>query len=270
MNHRVPILAALLALAAGLTHAGAAAPAVPWALVAVRPHDPGAYTQGLVAHDGVLLESTGDCCPQGGDRSSVRRVDPRTGRVLAITREPSPVFGEGLTVLGGTAWQLTWRNGRAFRYSPGSLARLGEVRHRREGWGLTTSRGRLVASDGTATLRWLRPPDLAVTRRVVVRDGDRPVTRLNELERIGSLIWANVLSEDSIVLIDPATGAVRGRLDLSSLRTRLGRPGEVLNGIARDPVTGHVVVTGKNWDRMFVIRVIGPAPGRPTARSLSR
>ncbi|MBL6634107.1 MAG: glutaminyl-peptide cyclotransferase [Thermoleophilia bacterium] len=250
------ICAAVIGVIAASSMATAvAAPAIPWELVDVRPHDPRAFTQGLVAHRGELLESTGDCCPQGTGQSSIRRVDPATGRVLAIRYLPAPVWAEGVTVLRGVAWQLTWFDGVAYRVSPNSLRRVATLRYPREGWGITTQGGRLVASDGTARLRWLRARDLRVTRTVVVRDGGRPVDRLNELELIGGLIWANVWPGNRIALIRPRDGAVRGWLDLSGLRSRIAPGADVLNGIARDPVTGNVIVTGKNWNRMFVIRL---------------
>lgn len=253
-------LSATFAALATMAGTALAAPTVAWELVDTRPHDPGAFTQGLVAHRGVLLESTGDCCPQGSGRSSIRRVDPRTGRVLAIRRIPAPVFAEGVTVLRGAAWQLTWKDRVAYRVNPDSLRRVATRPYPREGWGITTQGARLVASDGTARLRWLAPPDLRVTRTVVVRDGGRPVTRLNELEMLDGVIWANVWMDDRIALIRPSDGAVRGWVDLSRLRDRIARSGEVLNGIARDPVTGHVIVTGKNWNRMFVIRLTEGVP----------
>jgi glutaminyl-peptide cyclotransferase len=236
------------------------APTLSWTLVDTRPHDPRAFTQGLVAHGGVLLESTGDCCTPGVGESSVRRVDPRTGKVLAILRQPKPTFGEGLTVIGNEAWQLTWKNRVAYRMSARDLRPLATVPYGREGWGLTRDGRRLVASDGSATLRWLATPDLRVTRSVVVRDRGRPVARLNELEMLSGRVWANIWMDDRIAIISPRDGRVRAWLDLGSLRPRLGRAGEALNGIARDPVTGHVVVTGKNWDRMFVIRPTAPIP----------
>ncbi len=234
--------------------AATAAPTLPWELIDTRPHDPTAFTQGLVAHGGVLLESTGDCCTPGIDESSVRRVDPRTGRILAIRRQPEPTYGEGITVLGADAWQLTWLNGVAYRMSASGLRPRATVPYRWEGWGLTRDRARLVASDGSARLRWLSPPALRVTRSVVVRDGATPVVRLNELEMLSGRIWANIWLEDRIAIIAPGDGRVRAWLDLSALRSGVAQGAGVLNGIARDPITGHVIVTGKNWDRMFVIR----------------
>lgn len=254
-------IAAFLALALAATSASGAAPTIGWRLVDTRPHDPRAFTQGLVRHGDVLLESTGACCPGGSVPSTVRRVDPRTGGVLDTQVIPLPLWAEGLTVLRGTTWQLTWLDRVALTLDPGSLEPTSRRPYPFEGWGVTTQREQLVASDGTARLRWLRTPDLRVSRSVVVRDGTRPVEGLNELEMLGGVLWANVWPTDRIALIDPASGRLRAWLDMSSLRSRVGGPIDVLNGIARDPVTGHVVVTGKFWDRMFVIRLTEPVPG---------
>jgi glutamine cyclotransferase len=244
----------LVLVAAGLAVAvpALAAPTVPWRLVAERSHDPDAYTQGLVAHRGVLLESTGLY-----GASSVRRLDPETGRVLKRVALPDRYFGEGLTVHGGRAVQLTWLEQRVLFWSPGTLAARGSRAYDWEGWGLTTDGTSLIASDGSDTLRFLDPATLAVRRSVAVRDGSIAVPFLNELEYRDGIVWANVYRSDRIALIDPATGRVRGWLDLARLRSRLGGQGEVLNGIARDPVSGHMVVTGKLWPRMFAIRLAG-------------
>lgn len=252
MRHALAVVAiALLALAPS----AGAAPTLRWALVAERPHDSTAFTQGLVAHDGILLESTGLY-----GESTVRRVDPATGAVLRSVDLPASQFGEGLAVLRGTALQLTWTNRVLHAYDPATLARTGTRAYRWEGWGLTARRGLLVASDGSARLRFLDPDTLRVVRSVVVRDGSRPIARLNELELIDGLIWANVWMDDRIALIDPTDGRVRAWVDGAALRRRLPTTGEAFNGIARDPVTGHVAVTGKLWPRLFVIRLLEPVP----------
>lgn len=256
---RAAVLFALIWLIPAAAQA-AGAPTIPWRVVDVRPHDATAFTEGLVRDGRVLLESTGPWGPHGQVPSSVRRVNSRTGQVIARRDLPAPLFAEGLTVLEGVAWQLTWLNGVAFSLSPTSLAQSAHVPYPHEGWGLTTQGARLVASDGSARLRWLRTPDLRVTRTVLVRDGTTLVAALNELEMLNGVIWANVYHSDLIALIDPASGRVRGWLDMSPLRSRVGAGADVLNGIARDPVTGHVVVTGKYWDRMFVIRLTRRIP----------
>lgn len=247
------LLASVVVLALGAVPAHAA-PTIPWNLVAERPRDPNAYTQGLVAYRGVLLESTG----QYGE-SSIRRVDPRTGRVLAQVDLEPRYFGEGLTVLRGRAVQLTWLERRVFRWDPATLAARGSQAYRFEGWGLATNGRHLIASDGSATVRWLHPTSLRVVRSVRVRDGRRAVFGLNELEYRSGVLWANVFGSDRIALIDPRSGRVRAWLDMARLRGRI-TSGGVLNGIARDPVTGRMIVTGKDWPRMFVIRLAGRIP----------
>lgn len=234
-----------------LAPAATAAPTQRWELVATRPHDPTAFTEGLVASGDVLLESTGLY-----GQSTIRRVDPRTGAVLARTPLAAGYFGEGVTVLGRRAIQLTWREQRILTWDPASLAERANRTYPFEGWGLTTNGRSLIASDGSAVIRWLDPATLRVQRTIRVHDGARAITRLNELELRGGTLWANVWHSDRIALIDPADGRVRAWVDCTALRRRLSAPGEVLNGIARDPVTGHMAVTGKYWPELFVIRLV--------------
>ena len=253
MIRRAAVLAGLLLL---LTAASAsAAPTLGWTLVAAHPHDPTAFTEGLVAHEGALLESTGR-----DGASTVQRVDPATGTVLQQHRLAAWLFGEGLTVLKGAAIQLTWTEHRIFSYDPRTLARTSARRYPFEGWGLTTNGRRLIASDGTSTVRWLDPTTLKVTRRITVHDGQRTIDGLNELELIDGVLWANVWPSDRIALIDPADGRVRAWLDLRRLRTQLSAPGEVLNGIARYPGASTIAVTGKYWPQLFEIRLGGQIP----------
>ncbi len=257
------MLTRALIIAIGLlvltTGVAAAAPIVPWTLVETRPHDATAYTQGLVAYRGVLLESTGLL-----GQSTVRRVDATTGQVLALRPLVANEYGEGLTVLAGSATQLTWTQRVLHTYDPTTLAVTGTQRYRFEGWGLTTNGRQLIASDGSATLRWLDPSTLRVTKTVTVTDEGAAIYDLNELEYRDGIIWANVWRSDRIALIDPATGKVRAWLDMTRLRQRLSAPGEVLNGIARDPITNHMVVTGKLWSQLFVIKLAGRVPTAST------
>ena len=242
-----------------------AAPGVPAAAVAPRvapvvtgalPHDPAAFTEGLVWHDGVFYESTGLY-----GSSDVRRVRPSDGRVLARRALPRRMFGEGLALVRGRLVQLTWKERTALVWDTRGLRRAGGFRYAGQGWGLARLGRRLVMSDGTATLRVVDPATFRVVRRVRVTDGGAPVTQLNELEVIRGRIWANVWQSDDIVVIDPATGRVRLRIDGSGLRGLLppgGRP-EVLNGIAWDPASQAVYVTGKWWPRVFRLRLPGVA-----------
>ena len=254
------IAAAVAAFALVGASVATAAPTIGWRLVEVRPHEPTAFTQGLVRFGDLLIETTGACCPGGTVESTVRKVDPRSGRVLDRRVIPLPLWAEGVTLFRGTAWHLTFYDGVAFSFSPSTLAPTSRVPYPFQGWGLTVQGGSLLASDGTPRLRWLRTPDLRVTKSVVVRDAGRPVSGINELEMLGGVLWANVWPSEDIALIDPASGRVRAWLDLSSLRNRVQEDVDVLNGIARDPVTGHVAVTGKFWNRLFVIRLTEPVP----------
>lgn len=230
-------------------------------VVARHPHDPEAFTQGLLWHDGRLWESTG---VHGS--SSLRRVELASGVVEELAPLPPEVFGEGLALAGGRLFQLTWQEGRAFVWDPSGLALLEEKRYRGEGWGLAWDGERLVQSDGTSWLTFRDPASFAaVGRRQVTLDG-RPLARLNELEFAGGALWANLWGSDEIVRIDPATGAVTARVDASALRSeaqaeaaRLGRGIDVLNGIAWRPETGTFLLTGKLWPVLFEVEIV-PAP----------
>ena len=234
-----------------------AAPVLPAVAKARLPHDPSAFTQGLLYRDGVFYESTGLY-----GRSSLRRVDPATGRVLARRELPRELFGEGLALVGGSLYQLTWREGRVLVADPADLSPRGELALPTEGWGACALDGRLVVSDGSDQLFYYDPKTMAILGAVTVTDDGRPVSRLNELETVAGRIWANVWGDSRIAVIDPATGRVAAWVDCSGLR-----PGtvavdfeNVLNGIAHDPATGRVWVTGKRWPEIVEIAV----PGLPT------
>jgi glutamine cyclotransferase len=216
------------------------------------PHDPGAYTQGLLVHEGKLYESTG----QEGE-SSLRRVDLTTGAVQQKVDVARPHFAEGLVAFGGRLYQLTWKSGKAFVYDLATFAVRDTLEYYGEGWGLTTDGESLIMSDGTSRLRFLDPTTFAVRRTVDVVDGQSPVSQLNELEYVKGEVWANVWTSDQIVRIDPKTGKVTGWIDLSGLLPRAERTGreDVLNGIAHDAATDKLYVTGKYWPRLFEIAI---------------
>lgn len=220
------------------------------------PHDTGAFTEGLVFRDGRLLESTGL-----NGHSTLREDDLDTGRVVRSVTLDAKYFGEGLTVLGGKAYQLTWRNHVGFVYDAATFRRIGEFHYPWEGWGLATDGRYLVMSDGTNTIRFLDPATFKVVRSIDVTAYGWPVERLNELEWIKGEIFANVWQTDEIVRIDPATGLVRGIIDLTGLLPAFDRAGhvDVLNGIAYDPATDRLFVTGKWWPRLFEIRLVPQA-----------
>lgn len=229
-------------------------PVRPVKVVAAYPHDPVAFTQGLVIRDGVLYESTGL-----NGRSSVRRVDLETGEVKAIVRLDQSIFGEGITVLGDELFLVTWQNKIGYVLDRETFAMKRSFRYGGEGWGLTDDGARLILSDGTAVLRFLDPADARVVKRLPVRDGGRLVDRLNELEYVAGVIYANVWQTDRIAKIDAGTGEVVGWLDGSPLRREvdLADPSQdVLNGIAYDGEAKKFYLTGKRWPKLFEIKII--------------
>lgn len=216
-------------------------------VVATFPHDTGAYTQGLVYVEGTLYESTG----QYG-QSDVRTVDLTTGRVLSSHALSGDRFGEGLTLLDGKLYQLTWRSGVGYIYDAATLSPIDSFTYTGQGWGLTTDGQRLIMSDGTATLRFLDPGTLAVTGELAVQDRGAPLTQINELEYVAGDVYANIYQSDWIVRIDLESGAVEQWIDLANLLPSSQRAvTDVLNGIAYDASTGHFLVTGKLWPSMF-------------------
>jgi glutamine cyclotransferase len=229
------------------------APVTGYEIVAEYPHDPAAYTQGLFWHDGYLYEGTG----RNGS-SWLRKIDPRTGEVLQQADLPDRYFGEGIARHGDSIYQLTWLAKRGFIYDADTFEPAGEFRYDTEGWGLTADDTHLILSDGSATLYFYDPDGFLLARTVrVTQDGDR-VDDLNELEYIDGVVYANVWHSDFIYRIDPSTGNVIDRIDFSDLLAG-GRPRDaegVLNGIAFDPTTGNLFLTGKLWSKMFEIRLI--------------
>jgi glutamine cyclotransferase len=230
------------------------APTVGYTLVNTFPHDPQAFCQGLIYHDGFLYESTGNY-----GASSLRKVELTTGTVLQRQDLASDLFGEGIALWNDQIVQLTWKNRQAIVYELATFAELRRHTYQGVGWGLTYDGELLIMSDGTATLRFIDPKTFQVQRQVVVRDGSRRVTQLNELEYVDGEVYANIWYEDRIARIAPATGQVVGWLDLTGLFPAAQRPHRdaVLNGIAYDGQQRRLFVTGKHWPHLFEIR-----PGR--------
>jgi glutamine cyclotransferase len=232
-----------------------AAPAVvryTYEIVATWPHDRTAFTQGFVFLNGNFLESTG---LNGASR--LREVDLNTGRLLKEVSLPREYFAEGLAVLGGKAYQLTWQNRKAFVYDAGTFQRLDEFTYDGEGWGLTTDGKSLIMSDGTSRIRFLDPQTFQVVRTIDVTLDGKPLAQLNELEFIHGEIFANVWQTDQVVRIDPADGRVRGVIDFAGLlapRER-GPDTDVLNGIAYDAASDRLFITGKRWPDIFEVRL---------------
>jgi len=216
------------------------------------PHDRTAYTEGLVFSGGALFESTGL-----NGASSVRRVEIATGRVTQSLSLAPDFYGEGLTLFDDMLIQLTWQSHKGFVYDARCFCPRGEFAYDGEGWGLTHDGRSLIMSDGTQRIRFLDPRTFATIRTIDVYDNGQPLMNLNELEYVRGEIYANVWQTDSIVRIDPATGALRGRIDLTGLfpvAERAG-PDDLLNGIAYDDATDRLFVTGKNWPTLFEIRL---------------
>lgn len=221
-------------------------------VVAAHPHDPGAFTQGLLVRNGEFLESTGLF-----GQSSLRDVEIATGRVLKKVPLAPAYFGEGLAVIGSRAYQLTWQNHVGFVYDADTFELLRPFSYEGEGWGLTTDGKSLIMSDGTDRIRFLDPENFKVTRTIDVTNAGKPVVRLNELEWIDGEIFANLWQTDEIVRIDPTTGHVRGTIDFTGLLSPLERTPDtdVLNGIAYDPATDRLFITGKRWSKIFEVRL---------------
>lgn len=220
-------------------------------VVAEYPHDRTSYTQGLFFYDGQMYESTGL-----NGKSTFRKVDIRTGKALYRLNFDRRYFLEGSVEKGGNIYMLTWQNNVAFVYDAKTLKYKKSYSYPREGWGLTTDGKSLIASDGSANLYFLED-DFRTARKVTVRLNGRPVNDLNELEYIDGKIWANVYLTDLIVIVNPADGNVEATVDCSGLlpsRLRYDDT-DVLNGIAYNPQNGKIYLTGKNWCRLYEIKL---------------
>lgn len=261
-SRRVGVPLVIAALASSLLIACGSSPATELSAqeVARHPHDEGAFTQGLLWHDGWLYESTGLY-----GESSLRRVELETGQVDAVRYLEAEVFAEGLARVGDALVQLTWRAELAFRWPIDGFDRgdppLAVHPYQGEGWGLCFDGERLVKSDGTPRLTFHDPEDLSRLGAVDVTLDGEPLARLNELECVAGAIWANVWYEDRIVRIDPDSGRVEAWLDLSGLLTPEQReevgPQGVLNGLAWRPDTETMLVTGKLWPVVVEMRIEG-------------
>ncbi|HET6737185.1 glutaminyl-peptide cyclotransferase [Mycobacterium sp.] len=225
-------------------------PVVAPVVLAVMPHDTAAYTEGLELDGSALYEGTGLA-----GQSQLRELDPASGAVRRAVAIPDNYFGEGITVVGDSIWELTYRDGVAVEWDKATLSPVREVPFTGEGWGLCSDGDRLISSEGSARLRFLDPATLAETGSVnVTRDG-QPLVGLNELECVDGQVWANVWPTDTIVRINPATGAVTAVVDASGLwRDGVRNGGQVLSGIAH--INGdEFLLTGKNWPSMFRVRI---------------
>ncbi len=231
---------------------GRGVPVHSYRVVAVYPHDPEAFTQGLAYGDGLLYEGTGLY-----GSSSLRETMLETGEVSRSRSLPSQLFGEGIALWEDRLFQLTWRSGICLVWDLEDLTVKKTFTYPTEGWGITSDGRSLIMSDGSSELRFLDPESFRVTRTVEVLAEGQPLKRLNELEYVEGLIYANVWETDEIAIISPETGDVVGAIDLSGLLTEEERQGaDVLNGIAYDPENGRLLVTGKLWPKIFEIEVV--------------
>lgn len=255
-SYAAPFIAlAACAQAAPTAQAAADAPVYGYQVVRAYPHDPGAFTQGLIFLDGHLYESTGMV-----GESTLRKVSLPDGRILKSAPIPPGHFGEGMVNWGKELISITWQNGKAFRWDKASFRKLGEFRYSGEGWGLTQNGRELIMSDGSPELRFLDPKTFAERRRVRVTYKGQPVSNLNELEWVKGEIFANVWQTDMIVRIDPTSGNVVGLINLTGLQADAGATGtdNVLNGIAYDSNGDRLFVTGKRWPRLYEIKLTEP------------
>jgi glutamine cyclotransferase len=234
------------------TGPGQTPPTYGYTVVRSYPHDPRAFTQGLILRNGFFYEGTGL-----NNRSSLRKVKVETGEVVQNAALAGEYFGEGITDWKGSLVQLTWQSQVGFVYDMQSFERTRTFTYAGEGWGLTHDDTRLIMSDGTPQLRFIDPATMKETGRITVRDNRGPVEHLNELEFVKGEIFANIWQTDRIARISPADGRVVGWIDLSGLLAPRDRAGtDVLNGIAYDAAGDRLFVTGKLWPRVFEIRLV--------------
>ena len=228
-------------------------PALRLTVVRTYPHDPLAFTQGLLFFDGKVYESTGL-----HGRSSLRRVDLESGQVEQQARLPPELFGEGLARVGQRLFQLTWKNHQVLVWDLATMKKTTEFTYAGEGWGLCFDGRHLIMSDGSERLTLRNPATFAKEGEVRVRLAGKPLGNLNELECVGTIVYANVWQDNHIARIDARSGEVTGWIDASGLLAPTeAAKADVLNGIAEMPSTGHLLVTGKLWPQLFEVEIGG-------------
>ena len=233
-------------------------PAISYTILSQYPHDTSAYTQGLEFYKGKLYEGTGDF-----KNSSLRITDHKTGRVeKKHVMGTDSIFGEGITIFKDRIYQLTWESHVVYVYDVNNIDKpIKTFKWPYQGWGLTNDGKQLIISDGTAVLYFVNPDDFRVLNTIRVSDNSGPVSELNELEYIDGFVYANVYYKDFIVKIDPASGQVVGKMDMTGLKEKFF-PGQiipdrtdVLNGIAYDSASKKIVITGKRWPKLFELKL---------------
>jgi glutaminyl-peptide cyclotransferase len=246
------ILSLMMSLIAG-GYAHSAVPVYGYDVVHTYPHDPSAFTEGLFYLNGFLYESTGL-----EQHSSIRKVQLETGAVLQKIDIPPQYFGEGIVAWGGHLISLTWKSEIGFVFDLSTLKLQRKFSYHGEGWALTQDGRQLIMSDGTPELRFINPKTLQETNRLTVNLDGKPIHNVNELEWVKGEIYANIWQSNYILRIDPRTGDVVGLINLSGLLSaseHVGGPDGVLNGIAYDAKDDRLFVTGKNWPKLFEIRL---------------
>lgn len=222
-------------------------------VVNIYPHDPKAFTQGLIFYKGHIYESTGLY-----GHSTLRKIELATGRIVKVYRLPEKYFGEGITICRNRLGQLTWQSKTGFIYDSQSFRLLRTFSYPTEGWGITCDGNNLIMSDGTAILRFLDPRTFKVVKQIEVMDHGKVVPYINELEYIRGTIYANIWDTSYIARISPQTGQVLGWIDLRGLYSQVteGKNVDVLNGIAYDAKNDRLFVTGKLWPKLFEIKIL--------------
>ena len=221
-------------------------------VVRTYPHATDAFTEGLLFRDGFLYESTGR---EG--QSFIRKTNLATGRTVQSVALAPGIFGEGIVDWKDQLYSVIWHGGVGTRWSLKTFRKLGTFRYSGEGWAMTHDGRNIILSDGTPVLRFLDPDSLKVVRTLTVTANGQPVRQINELEYVRGEILANIWMTKFIVRIDPATGRVKGLIDLGAIVKRIGAtdPDSVPNGIAFDKATGRLFITGKNWPTLFQIKL---------------
>ena len=220
-------------------------------VVATYNHDKQSYTQGLQYENGYFYESAGLY-----DESSLRYVDAKSGKVLRKQMLDSVYFAEGLTLVGDSLFQLTWREQTGFIYNKRTFEQIGMFTYPTEGWGMCYNGTHLIVSDGSEYLYFYDPKTMALHHKIAVYDNLGAVSRLNELEYVQGFVYANIYTTDKIVKINPSNGKVAAEIDFTNLLPQQqSEDVDVLNGIAWNPANDHLYVTGKLWPRLFEVRL---------------
>jgi glutaminyl-peptide cyclotransferase len=219
-------------------------------IINAYPHDKEAFTQGLVYENGILYEGTGLV-----GESSLRKVELQTGKVLDQLNLEGQLFGEGIAIMGDKIYQLTWETKTGFVYDKSSFKLINKISYQNQGWGLTAIGDKLIMSDGSNILYFMEPKLFTVTSNIEVYDNKAIVDKLNELEYINGEIWANIWQTNLIARIDPQSGKVLSYIDLKGIDPVVDTNVNVLNGIAYDAAGKRIFVTGKNWPKLFEIKI---------------